>query len=200
MNKLFELAETGKLKFQVNRTFFLLVSLVCVISFFPNTALSCPKKIGGVQIAKTFTEGKGSQQDFIKQLKKCLPGNVGLQEQVDSAIIGLLTVQKELSVLPRNLQKSFVDFNLSVLKINAEAGFASSQHNYAAVHNAEPGSLLFRIIPVNYHIFAYWTRKAAAQREPRALFNLAVRLASKKPTETIKPAPETAYIIFPSKL
>lgn len=163
------------------------------ILFYPHIIFACPQKLTPSIFVKAFTADQKSQNAFIKQLKTCLPTNTTLQRQTDDFVVDSLAI---VNRFPKKDQQLVVDFNLKVLKVNAEAGFASSQHNYAAVYNARPGSLLQKLIPQNYCTFIYWTRKAAAQKEPRALFNLAVRLAAKKPVPYVKHDPQTAYIIF----
>jgi hypothetical protein len=56
--------------------------------------------------------------------------------------------------------------------------------------------LLQRLVTQNYSTFIYWTRKAAVQKEPRALFNLATRMADDDPVQGLAQDLPTAYTIL----
>lgn len=64
------------------------------------------------------------------------------------------------------------------------------------MYNAEPGSALAKAFKQDYGRFMYWTRRAASLGEPRALFNLAVRLAGPDALGGVQPDPATAYQAF----
>lgn len=85
---------------------------------------------------------------------------------------------------------------MQTLEINARAGYASSQHNYAMLFNEQPGSLLTKLIKQDQMKFGLWTKMAAAQGEPRALFNLAMRMAVGLKEAGISKDLETAYILL----
>lgn len=156
-------------------------------------ASPCPDKISFDAWVEAFNGGQQAQQDFLSQLKRCLPGSGGMQEDVDYLAVESLHA---LESIPAESQDSFADFIVQALLVNAEAGFPSSQHNYASVHNAAPGSAVQRAVPQDYATFIYWTRKAASQKEPRALFNLAARLADKTPPAGMTQDLPTAYVIL----
>ncbi len=146
--------------------------------------------------AETWThalEHRDAQGQLVAQLKACLPADKKLQQEVDDLAVDAL---EALDTTPAKEQKATADFVMQVLLANAEAGFPSSQHNYATAHNAEPGTLMQRLVPQDYPTFLHWTRKAAAQKEPRALFNLAARLADKAPPAGMKQDLPTAYTLF----
>lgn len=138
-------------------------------------------------------EDRDAQGELVAQLKDCLAADKKLQQEIDDLAVDALDA---LATTPEKEQKPTAEFVTQVLQINAEAGFPASQHNYAAVHNAEPGTLLQRLVPQDYPTFLHWTRKAAAQKEPRALFNLAVRLADQSPPAGMKQDIPAAYTIF----
>lgn len=156
-------------------------------------ASPCPDKVSFETWVEAFKGGRRAQQDFMSQLKRCLPGSKDMQEGIDYLAVESLDA---LESIPAESHDSFADFIVQALLINAEAGFPSSQHNYASVHNAAPGSLVQRIVPQNYATFIYWTRKAASQKEPRALFNLAVRLADETLPAGMTQDLPTAYVIL----
>ncbi len=138
-------------------------------------------------------EHRDAQDELIAQLKACLPADKKLQQEIDDLAADALDT---LGSTPEKEQQATADFVMQALLANAEAGLPSSQHNYAAAHNAEPGTVVQRLVPQDYPTFLNWTRKAAAQKEPRALFNLAVRLADKAPPAGMKQDLPTAYTLF----
>lgn len=156
-------------------------------------AAPCPEHITADSWINNFAGDKQTQLDFFARLRTCLPGDEKKQEEVDKLAVNSLV---SLESLPKEDQKSLVAFTLQALLINAKAGFPSSQHNYAALHNAEPDTLLQRLVAQNYSTFIYWTRKAAAQKEPRALFNLATRMADGEPVQGLPQDLPTAYTIL----
>lgn len=156
-------------------------------------ASPCPDNVSFDTWVEAFNGGQQAQQDFMSQLKRCLPDSKDMQEGIDYLAVESLHA---LESIPAERQDSFAAFIVQALLINAETGFPSSQHNYASVHNAAPGSLVQRIVPQDYATFIYWTRKAASQKEPRALFNLAVRLADETPPAEVARDLPTAYVIL----
>lgn len=156
-------------------------------------ASPCPGHISTAAWVEAFNGGRQAREDFLSQLKRCLPGSEERQAEIDYVAVESLNV---LESIPAESQNSFADFIAQALLVNAEAGFASSQHNYAAIHNAAPGSVIQRTVPQDYATFIYWTRKAASQKEPRALFNLAVRLADATPPAGTTRDLATAYLIL----
>lgn len=171
-----------------------IVISVCALAWFGSVAAGpCPTHVTADNWPKVFDDGPKARRDFLSQLKTCLPGRPDMQQEVDDLAVDSLDT---LGAMARDEQKPLADFAVQAFRIDAEAGFASSQHNYAAVHNARPGSLIQRLVPQDYPTFIYWTRKAAAQKEPRALFNLAVRMADDKPPAGVARDFATAYTIL----
>lgn len=156
-------------------------------------ASPCSDPISPETWFKAFAAGRQAQDDFLSQLKQCLPDSQDTQEEIDYLAIESLDL---LESIPAESQDSLADFIARALLANAEAGFAPSQHNYASIHNAAPGSLIQRAVPQDYATFIHWTRKAASQKEPRALFNLAVRLADETPPPGVTQDLPTAYVIL----
>lgn len=156
-------------------------------------ASPCPDDISFETWAEAFKGGRQTQEDFLSLLRQCLPDSKETQEEIDYLAVESLDL---LESVPAESQDSLVEFVVRALLINAEAGFPSSQHNYASVHNAAPGTLVQRMVPQDYATFIYWTRRAASQKEPRALFNLAVRLADAAPPNGMAQDLSTAYLIL----
>lgn len=156
-------------------------------------AAQCPEHITAPTWENAYKGGKQTQVEFLSILKACVSGKEGMQLEIDTlAVASLLSLPKA----DRGEQQPLVNFTMQALLINAQAGFPSSQHNYAAVHNADSSSLVRLFVPQDYPTFLYWTRQAAAQKEPRALFNLAVRMASNAPPEGVAQDLPTAYAIL----
>ena len=156
-------------------------------------ASPCPDHISAETWVDAFKAGQQTRADFLSQLRQCLPGSKETQEEIDYLAVEFLDA---LESIPDESQGPFAAFIALALLVNAEAGFAPSQHNYASIHNAAPGSLVQQTVPQDYATFIYWTRKAASQKEPRALFNLAVRLADSTPPEGLSQDLPTAYLIL----
>ena len=162
--------------------------------FMPTAANAC-----GIDItADTWLSIINSQDNdkenaYLQQLNNCAVNNPENQEMIDTLSVGIIQV---LDRLPADKQTAFMHFSSEALKINANAGYASSQHNYAALFNAPPGSLLAKLIKQDQTTYGYWTKKAAAQSEPRALFDLAMRMAVGVPEAGIAQDQDTAYLII----
>ncbi len=153
-------------------------------------AAPCSTTVAGRTWIKQVTADKRTQAAYLKDLKVCVAEDAKNQNAVDSLAVGSLQVMHKL---PADYQRGAANFIMQALQLNAEAGFASSQHNLAALFNAPPRSLLSKLINQDQMKFGYWTRKAAAQGEPRALFNLAMRMDTGVPEAGIEKDPETAY-------
>lgn len=134
-----------------------------------------------------------SRTAYLTNLESCISKKPALGEQVDDAAVDGL---EALDTVPKKSRERCAAFISEVLRVNAKAGYASSQHNLAVMHHAPSGSTLAKAFPQDPGRFVYWTRKAAAQGEPRALFNLAARLAQSRPMDGVQPDPATAYLAF----
>lgn len=167
-----------------------IISLYCVL-FSGYSYSLCPSKIDIESIVAAYYAGANSQNNFLSTVRHCASPQSKLNEQIDDSTVSLF---ERINTFNKEDQQNLVNFNLKVLYINAQNGYAPSEHNYAALHNAEPNSTLSKLVPQDQHIFIYWTKKSATQKEPRALFNLAIRMMNK--TEGVKYDPSTSYIIF----
>jgi hypothetical protein len=56
----------------------------------------------------------------------------------DAANHNALLVLDSIGRAPEYRQRSIANFAVNVLKIDAESGYASAQHNYAVMHNVDP--------------------------------------------------------------
>lgn len=137
----------------------------------------CPERISIDFLLRFALASQTSVEADLIRLFPCLKAKPKLQPDMDSAAIRMLNSMYELDEPSRSTAAGLI---AAVLKVNASSGFPSSQHNYATLFNMDPQSPLNEYFARNDAKFAYWTRKAASNREPRALFNLAVRLADDK--------------------
>lgn len=156
-------------------------------------ANDCPEHVTVEAWADALDTDRQLRNRFLVMLERCLPGNAAMQEEIDYLAVMSL---EALEALPSEHHPALADLAVRTLRANAETGFASSQHNYAAVHNARPGSLVAQTVPQDYPTFVHWTRKAASQKEPRSLFNLAVRLAAEDPPAGMARDLPTSYVIL----
>lgn len=163
-------------------------------SYASNQDLNCEQLIT-VDGYITALNSKSGQNEYLKKLKECVRSNNKNQDKLDEKMVNALTAM-DLPNFPENDRKNLLPFVIKMLKVNAEAGNPSSQHNLAAIYNAKPGSPLYKLIGVNYKLFIKWTKAAASQGEPRSLFNLAVRMSSDEPVEGVNKDFKTAYILF----
>ncbi len=139
---------------------------------------------------------KGGRQDaYLSKLKQCLPGDRALQAEADELFLTIMGAVQRVSGALSVTPASTAAFLKQGLLVAAEAGFPSSQHNYATMHNMDPRQPEIAYFPVDQDVFLLWTRKAAAQKEPRAMFNLAARLLP-SPQSPMAPDPQTAYILL----
>ncbi len=182
--------------YAINRLFFIVVCFVLVGS--TSGVASAQAKNGCSVEVSLEAWGKivnatelETVVDYYRQLEKCLPVDRVLQSKVDdTAIIFINNMEMLKEGAPRESVSLIIE---KFLLLNASVGNPSSQHNYAALHNARPGGLLSRLFKQDYAIFSYWTRRAAAQGEPRSVYNLAIRMVSDKQVGGIPLTPEIAY-------
>ena len=153
----------------------------------------CPEHVTVEAWADAVDTDQQVRDRFLSMLERCLPGNSAMQEEID--YLAVMSFEA-LDALPAEHQPALADLAVRTLRANAQAGFASSQHNYAAAHKARPGSQVAQMVPQDHATFVHWTRKAASQKEPRSLFNLAVRLAAEPPPPGIVQDLATAYVIL----
>ena len=122
----------------------------------------------------TIEKPRAAWKAALEEVQACGAGDERYQEAVDTAAVYLMDVARQLRVPPASdLPQAHWDFISEILLINARAGYPSSQHNYAVIHNADPAdAMMGRHVEQNYDTFMEWSCRAAAQREPRAIFNL----------------------------
>lgn len=139
---------------------------------------------------------KSDKQDkYLGEVKQCLDGDAINQAQADALnlkILDNLDKVSEALATPRATTAAFLKRSLLVA---AESGYPSSQHNYATIHNMDSRLPAADLFAEDQEAFILWTRKAAAQKEPRAMFNLAVRLLP-VPNSPLPPDTRTAYILL----
>lgn len=138
-------------------------------------------------------EPAASRTEYLAKLESCVSKKPALADEVDYSAVEALYA---LDAMPEESRARLAAFIGDVLRLNAKVGNASSQHNLAAMYNARPGSTVASVFKQDYGSFLYWTRMAAAQEEPRALFNLANRLAADDASGSVESDPATAYLVF----
>ena len=149
---------------------------------------------------KTWINTVGSnaeaQDTFFTNLQTCLQTEGETYKYyIDTQAISYVIQVVEGGGLDKSVERKFAPFLVKIIKSNAEAGFAPSQHNYAVFQNNSQ-SVMAEYVKQDYAEFMRWTRLAAAQGEPRAVFNLAMRLGSDKKIQGIQQDPELAYILL----
>lgn len=150
----------------------------CAVEISPETWV---KKVGAEQ---------REQAQYLAALKNCLSANEENQGAIDAFALQTLSL---LDKFPADRQAKVANFTKKALELNANTGYASSQHNLACLYNDRPGSLLAKFIKQDQMKFGYWTKMAASQSEPRAVFNLAMRMAVGIKEASIERDLETAY-------
>jgi hypothetical protein len=156
----------------------------------------CAEKIDIQKWAEKYKEGLRARNQTLSEIRTCIA--TAPQSYIAFDTLAILSIKASTSLTEASVEQreGFLRFNADLLWVLAEAGFPNSQHNLAAMHNARPGSLEQGAIRQDSKIFMYWTRHAAAQGEPRAMFNLAARLARGTPELGIAHDPVTAYKLF----
>jgi hypothetical protein len=159
-------------------------------------AASCPEQLVS---RETWVSKWGNPQadaEYVSKLKGCLSWDFLAQADLDTLAVSTLIIVEQSPALTDIQKRGVINFVAQVLEADATAGYSSSQHNYAVLFNAQPGSLVAKTIVQDQMTFGQWTKTAAAQKEPRAMFNLAIRMAVGVPDAGIAKNPETAYTLL----
>lgn len=155
---------------------------------------TCPGVDLAVRTWIGLVEGAADpRSDYLAKLRSCVVTRPELRARVDYVAVDSLDA---LDAVPERSRGRWTEFVADVLRLNANAGEAASQHNLAGMYNAKPGSKLAMAFKQDYGRFIYWTRRAASQGEPRALFSLAVRLAGDGASGGVQQDPALAYQAF----
>lgn len=153
-------------------------------------ATGCPDSVSADHWQETLVADQKTRGALISTLNGCLRDDPDRQVFVDGWAVSSIPLLDEL---PDEKKAGAASFLERALRANADAGYPPSQHNYAALFNARPGSTLAALIKQDQKQFGKWSRIAASHGEPRALFNLAVRMAVGVPTAEIEKDHVTAY-------
>lgn len=131
---------------------------------------------------------------YLARLGQCEIGRPDVQKAADALSVKAIMSLERIPIDDEMLQlAAFIE---KVLLVTATAGDASAQHNYATLHWANPEGHVAQMIRQDEEVFLHWTRKAAAQEEPRAMFNLAIRMMSEDPSPGVKRDDATAYLLL----
>lgn len=135
------------------------------------------------------------QTVYLDMLRACAAGHEDMQNGIDSLMVSALGALDDVAQYAQKTPKEVAQHVKDTVRVAAEAGSASAQHTYAALHNVDPTGPLAALFPTDQAVFLTWTRKAAAGKEPRALFNLAMRMLPDA-NAPLPPDPQTAYILL----
>ena len=141
-----------------------------------------------------------AQRDYLVALKHCLDADPEMQAYTDEQWLMFYQGLEHDDSLTASQKEGMTRWLTLILMQNAAAGYASSQHNLAVTFNAPADSLLAKAMPQDMEKFIYWTRKAAAQKEPRALFNLSMRYLYGLPEAGVPQDTEMAYVLLKGAL
>lgn len=131
---------------------------------------------------------------YLVRLRQCETGRPDIQEAADALSVKFIMSLERIPI--DDGTRRLAAFIEKVLLTTATAGDASAQHNYATLHWANPKGHVAQMVRQDEKIFLHWTRKAAAQQEPRAMFNLAIRMMSENPPPGVKRDDITAYFLL----
>lgn len=120
-------------------------------------------------------KGGGSER-YLRLLKECATGRADVQQAAEDLMVSALQALDQVADQVQMTRQDLAVHVKETLWVVADSGLPSAQHNYAALHNVDPNGPLADLFPVDQATFLKWTRKAAAGKEPRAMFNLAMRL------------------------
>lgn len=132
---------------------------------------------------------------YLGMLKRCVAGHQDRQYAANAMSVIFLDSLGELADKLKVSRQDAAVFIRDTVRVSAEAGYAPAQHNYAALYNVDPKGPTADVYPVDMDAFLYWTKKAAARKEPRAMFNLAMRLIPND-RSPLPADPATAYILL----
>ncbi|MEY2632746.1 MAG: hypothetical protein RIR00_1400 [Pseudomonadota bacterium] len=134
--------------------------------------------------------GERTQQAYLRQLAGCLRDEPPLRTQADALLAATLA---QLPGLPAARRLEVARFALLTLLPVAQSGHAPAQQRLATLFNPAPGSVEATLFAQDLSQFAFWTRMAALQGNPQALFNLASRMVNGAPEAGIVRDRELAY-------
>lgn len=182
-----------KMRLVVQLLLAVLVPLILTSVTSQALAVSCNELLSDNKWIKKLASSKEQQAAYLTKLNKYVKSDVKNQAKLDTLIVMSFPVLDKIS--PEK-QAKIANFLVRAFELNASSGFASSQHNLATTFNAPPGSTEEKLVKQDQSKFGFWTKTAAAQGEPRAIFNLAMRMATGVPEAGIDKDVETAYILL----
>ncbi len=134
----------------------------------------------------------------LNNLQECVHKSDVVRDKLDFTAIEMVMRLDNGEMDKAYRTQSKVQDLISIFELCANAGSKSAQHNLATLYNSNPTGHIFKLIGKNHDQFVYWTRQAAANGDPRSIFNLAVRMAT-TPGNSVKGIPidhELAYKSF----
>ncbi len=178
-----------------NRHTALKLLLGCFIVLVAGVAVAspCTEKPGIDDWTRTYISGLHARSKVLAEICQCIQAMPDTRLHFDNIANLGLKISGMSSDASLQQREGFARFNADLLWVLANSGFALSQHNLATLHNAESGTIAQTAIRQDQLIFIFWTRKAAAQGEPRALFNLSMRLSRGVPAIAFAQDPALAY-------
>ncbi len=177
--------------------------LVCIFIFVGSHVYSeelptCAAKFDHNTFVHQAMLGGKVLKNALNSLEECVHKSNKLRNKLDfTAIEMVMRLDKgEMDAAYRTQSK--VQDLISIFELCAHADSKSAQHNLATLYNSNPSGHIFKLIGKHHDKFVYWTRQAAANGDPRSIFNLAVRMAT-TPNNSVKGIPidhELAYKSF----
>jgi len=137
-------------------------------------------------------------KNSLNNLQKCVHKNNVVRDKLDFTAIEMVMRLDNGEMDKAYRTQSKVQDLISIFELCAHAGSKSAQHNLATLYNSNSSGHIFKLMGKNHEKFVYWTRQAAANGDPRSIFNLAVRMAT-TPENSVKGIPidhELAYKSF----
>ena len=159
-------------------------------------ATPCTDKFGIDEWAEKYREGLRARSGVLSDIRSCVSVTPGAAERLGLVALTGLKVANAAQELSDEQRVNFLRFNANLLWVLAEGNDPTAQHNLAVLHNAQAGTLEQRAIKQSQSIFMYWTRRAASQGEPHAMFNLAMRLSRGVPAIGVVQNLPEAYKLF----
>lgn len=133
---------------------------------------------------------------YLNYIKPCVEADVSFQKRVDALAMSFLAGL--MDKLQTNEERfKLVELTQGVILLSASEGLPLAQEHVAWTYNVGDSFEFSEFFPKNEEKFIYWTKKAAAQKQPNSMFNLAMRLgATDQVSPYLKRNYEVAYVLL----
>lgn len=181
---------------QMTQMFKVFATISIVFYMAGAQATPCTEKFGIDEWAEKYREGLRARSGVLSDIRSCVGVTPGAAGRLGVVALTGLKVANAAQELTDEQRMNFIRFNANLLWVLAEGNDPTAQHNLAVLHNAQAGTFAQRAIKQDQSIFMYWTRRAASQGEPQAIFNLAMRLSRGAPAIGVAQNLPEAYTLF----